>query len=760
MVNPFSLRLLLVVCVLTPIFKRVESESLNHSCGLNETFLQIEIQPDRFPRGISLILSDLSSGVRDIIIDAQGSILAVNSDTSRAIVQKDRCLPANHCYVLAIHDSPGSNAGTRCGEEGDGSYKITYNDNIIKEGSKFQESSEFVQFGGGCGLIALDERGRRYFPRAVDHSLLNHSVLGIPYAQIPTCVDGRCTTGVPMSKQAVDLSELLVLNVQDTGFTEDKTTSLPNSSSNSYAMAAGDINGDGLVDIVIAKYDDINQILLNTGNAASPFNVGIALNGTRSDNTRAVKLADMNNDGRMDIIFISEGAASHILFNEMKDETLDFRKVDLDTDTRHNDLSVGDVNNDGWLDLIIAADSGIILFLKNGTDAFTRIDLPQSEVVEEVAFTDIDNDGLIDVIYRTSGHVGMFMNSNGNGTFLEEIIITSDAGDSYDALCVGDMDGNGFTDLILYSIYADSVMLLLNKNGTGFDDEKVISIVDSIYSIEAGDLNGDGLLDLVLTTSQSQNYMVLNKGEGGFTEPIDLPGGKFRTEGGVVIADVNHDNFLDLMMANWNGEEDILLLNMLEGQFGAAFELPGSSFDYTVSMAFGDFNQDGFVDLVVGNFGQPNRILLNKGDGTFLEGVIDLPTSLDNSGTGAIGVADLNNDGFPDVIVASSDESGGAEMLMNRRGDLTFSSTPLSSWGSRAIGIGDVNNDGFFDIILGTYCRSTSSTCEGQEILFINNGGTFSNDNDSKIVLPGFDNNNGEGYTSSIALADVNGDGW
>jgi hypothetical protein len=203
-------------------------------------------------------------------------------------------------------------------------------------------------------------------------------------------------------------------------------------------------------------------------------------------------------------------------------------------------------------------------------------------------------------------------------------------------------------------------------------------------------------------------------------------------------------------MANWEGEDE-MLLNLLpidsSSSFGAVSSLPGGPPRVTSSMAFGDLNQDGFIDIVVGYNGQ-SQMLLNKEDGSF--DAIDLPTSLSSSdmptsqNTCAVAVGDIvDNDEWPDIVVCCD---YGCEILGNN-GNLTFNPIPLSNWTSSAIGIGDVNNDTFMDVIIGGY--------DGDVLFINNNDGTF-----IPINLPGHNETNGRTGTSSIALADFNGDNW
>ena len=162
MLQPFTISFLLSVL---PIL-RVKSESLLADCSRpNEALLQIEIKYNRFPHdtttSISMVLSDLSSGAQDTIVP-EGSIAStIYYDTATTIVSKDICLPANHCLILAIyHESTRSGGGGACcGYQQDEGwyYNVTFDGITIKEGNGEFQSSDYLQFGGGCQMPSKDK---------------------------------------------------------------------------------------------------------------------------------------------------------------------------------------------------------------------------------------------------------------------------------------------------------------------------------------------------------------------------------------------------------------------------------------------------------------------------------------------------------------------------------------------------------------------------------------------------------------------------
>jgi hypothetical protein len=137
-------------------------------------------------------------------------------------------------------------------------------------------------------------------------------------------------------------------------------------------------------------------------------------------------------------------------------------------------------------------------------------------------------------------------------------------------------------------------------------------------------VNNDGFVDLIIAGSsyRSRNQLLLNTGDATgdgtttpFQTPINLPGGNGFTYA-IVAADVNNDGFVDLIIGN-RGQANQLLLNTGEDAiFGSAIDIPCSSgMLKTLALAVADMDDDGYLDIVFGNEKQKNQLLMNLGDG-------------------------------------------------------------------------------------------------------------------------------------------------
>ncbi|MBS0555895.1 MAG: VCBS repeat-containing protein [Proteobacteria bacterium] len=269
--------------------------------------------------------------------------------------------------------------------------------------------------------------------------------------------------------------------------------------------------------------------------------------------------------------------------------------------------------------------------------------------------------------------------------------------------------------------------------------------------IGTADFNGDGRPDIAAANDSDPTVNVLLAAPGdGFLPAVPyLNACCARMQAlpqSLVIADFNGDGIPDIAVPNQYGGP-VFYVSVLLGKRDGTFQpqLPFATGICPVSIASGDFNGDGKIDLVTANLdGQSISVLLGNGDGTFGNHT-DYPMG---SASTAVATGDFNRDGKLDILVANSD-SGGVSLLLGK-GDGTFSAPVFFATGGnpRSIALGDVNGDGKLDAVVASGGNTVS-------VLLGHGDGTFA----PVVNYPTGPLSLSQGYANAVALADVDRDG-
>ncbi|MEO8427402.1 MAG: FG-GAP-like repeat-containing protein [Verrucomicrobiota bacterium] len=378
------------------------------------------------------------------------------------------------------------------------------------------------------------------------------------------------------------------------------------------------------------------------------------------------------------------------------------------------------------------------------------------------AWGDYNNDGFIDLLVcnvsgdSTSPQHYLYRN-NGDGTFtrITNGILVNEGLDGAFGVAWGDYDNDGNLDIFLAgsNVYPPHPNRLYRNNGNRAFTKITtgLLVTERVFS-HAGvwaDFDNDGLIDLFVanltpvgsTVPAQDNYLYRNKGDGTF-DRISF-GTKSFTNGdswNAAAADFNNDGWTDLFVPQGgrrSPQNSLLYSNNHEG----SFTLQTNSIVFTnkansVACAWGDYDNDGFLDLFVSNFyGRNNFLYHNNGDGTFTQ-VTNDPVTLDGGTSVGCAWGDYDNDGWLDLFVAnlgptdpSTGDSIGPENNFlyhyHNNGDGTF--TKITSFSlvnelgySYGCAWADYDNDGFLDL----FACNSGVTLSGTNFLYRNNGGS------------------------------------
>lgn len=346
------------------------------------------------------------------------------------------------------------------------------------------------------------------------------------------------------------------------------------------------------------------------------------------------------------------------------------------------------------------------------------------------AWGDYDNDGCVDLFLANAGSTtNRLYRNNGNGSFTRVLAgkIGNERGDA-DAPVWADYDNDGDLDLFVTNFGTPRDFFYRNEVNGGFT--KITQgawVTDSGAGVGAawGDYDNDGFLDLYVANSNGQNnYLYRNNGDGTMTRVTKGPpvtsGGNSH---GCVWTDYDSDGYLDLLVTGGNGQNEQQFQNNGDGTFTRITKGPlvtSAGNDSGISPA--DYDNDGDVDVLVTGY-EGNRLYQNDGlEGFNLVAASGLRSA--QSENGAWG--DYDNDGHLDLFISNYDQNN---FLFHNKGDGTFVQVTEGALASdRGLSHGsawaDYDNDGDLDLFVANGANWWGTPRPESGFLYRNDGGT------------------------------------
>jgi enediyne biosynthesis protein E4 len=384
-------------------------------------------------------------------------------------------------------------------------------------------------------------------------------------------------------------------------------------------LAIGDFDNDGRDDIYFANQYGANALYRNTGDGRFEdvtAKAGVAVGGRVSV---AATFADYDNDGNEDL-FVTTTRGGNILFHNRGDGTFeDVTEKAGVSHVGHSQTAVFfDYDNDGYLDLLLT-----------NTAQWTTNHFDSAEHSYE-------GKASLPALMNSPTEYNILYHNNQNGTFVDATARSGLGGRGWagDA-AVFDYNEDGFPDVFLPSMFGRGQLYRNNGDGTFTDvtPHTLGATPRGAIGAKVFDYDGDGRLDLFVVDMHSDMWMALDADQKSRDAALQMQHRRFRSQNGP-LADENAPNFVARQRGEFaiHGEDydsfifgNALYHNLGGGKFEETAVDAGLETFWPWGIATGDFDNDGNEDVFITSgmgypfYYWPNQLMMNKGDGTFVD---------------------------------------------------------------------------------------------------------------------------------------------
>lgn len=525
----------------------------------------------------------------------------------------------------------------------------------------------------------------------------------------------------------------------------------------SISMSWGDMDGNGYPDLVVGNgrlwEGEPNVLYSNSGlDVAGTLQMTRTWRSDEVEPTVSVALGDADGDGDLDLA-VGNGNFDGNAPNQVYCNTGRALTTEACWTSEEEDITLsvawGDVDGDGALDLA-AGNFSVPIGQQNRLyhssvarfpRSFAGWQAPQGNSAYAVAWGDMDGDGDLDLALGIRGRNELYCNQAGSLTLVSTF---NPPVDDTNTLAWGDVDGDHDLDLIVGNRQrptgSTNDSFYLNRlyrndherNDQGRNDQGqsecqpqftevwTFGVTDDTRTLAWGDMDGDGDLDLAVGN--------------GYRNALDLPAGQLNY--------IYRNDSLNLH--DGDPTNDTL-------QFTRVWTSTES--ESTRAVAWGDVDQDGDLDLAAGNSASPSRLYRNDG---FLNAQQAIFTKAwetsELADTHSLAWGDMNEDGFIDLAIGNTTQS--TRVFCNEDGMLATRDCwrSIAAERTRSIAWGDMDGDGDLDLAVGNQ--------EGPNHIYLNNNGLLTpraiwTSDDTAINRDGANSS----YTLAVAWGDLEGDG-
>ncbi|MEP1791379.1 FG-GAP-like repeat-containing protein, partial [Reichenbachiella sp.] len=293
------------------------------------------------------------------------------------------------------------------------------------------------------------------------------------------------------------------------------------------AVSFGDLNGDGKTDMVVANSTNSRvAVFKNTSESIGSITFASKVEYAVGESPYAVAVGDLDGDGRVDLVVtnLHSNTISVLRNTSSGTDAIHYdERVDYSTGTQPYFVSVGDLDNDGKVDLVTAnGGSNTLSAYRNVTTGAgdinfaTKVDFETGSNPRYVSLSDLDSDDKIDMAVANSSSttVSVFRNTSTNAGSIDfSAKVDFLTGDFPYSVSIGDLSGDGKADLVVANAGVPTVSVMINQSTDigviDFDDKVDFTTGTSPRSVSISDLDGDGKSDLVVGNFGGNSISIL-----------------------------------------------------------------------------------------------------------------------------------------------------------------------------------------------------------------------------------------------------------